>query len=70
MSLNANEDILAAGNVDPDVSYPDTDIDLFFFFYICLHCFRAFGSGAVISSSNDKGLRLLRFLACEVNAEN
>ena len=53
MSLNANEDILAAGNVDPDVSYPDTDIDLFFFFYICLHCFRAFGSGAFISSSND-----------------
>ena len=29
MSLNANEDMLAAGNVDPDViiSYPDADID-------------------------------------------
>ena len=27
MSLNANKDILAAGNIDPDVSYPDADID-------------------------------------------
>ena len=26
-ALDANKDILAAGNIDPDVSYPDADID-------------------------------------------